>query len=282
MDKQTAGLAGHADTGSEGDGLLPEDIAALFDTSSQWIWETDAELRFSRLPENYEAITGIAPGKVLGRFRFDFLQQASKGSRAAAAHLEDLEARRPFRDFIYELKGGRDDCRWVSTTGFPRFDAEGAFVGYRGIARNVTAMASQLDALKATRSGLGAGEDILAGESHAERMMAALNIMSDAFCYYDRNDKLILYNEAMLDLQGWPTRFAPASPTDICSMPVSSGSSGTWTEQIRRSGGGRRWSDAKCRIGRVRSGLPTAAGSCIARCVPKTVASLASPPTSPN
>ena len=30
--------------------------------------------------------------------------------------------------------------------------------------------------------------------------MAALNVMKDAFCYYDSDDRLVLYNEATLDL----------------------------------------------------------------------------------
>ena len=81
---------------------------------------------------------------MLGRFRFDFLKQVSKGSAAAEAHLADLEARRPFRNFVYELKGGRPECRWVSITGYPRFDADGSFIGYRGIARNVTSDSGSL------------------------------------------------------------------------------------------------------------------------------------------
>ena len=93
--------------------------------SADWVWETDAELRFSWLSENYQAATGIDPASILGRFRFDFLKQMVHGNRHAAAHLEDLQAHRPFRDFVYELKGGRPGCRWVSITGSPRFDGEG-------------------------------------------------------------------------------------------------------------------------------------------------------------
>ncbi|TPK85303.1 PAS domain-containing protein [Mesorhizobium sp. B2-4-17] len=117
-------------------------LRQLVELGSDWVWETDDELRFSWLSPNYQAATGIDPANVLGRFRFDFLNQVLKGKRSATAHLEDLQAHRPFRDFIYELKGGRDDCRWVLTSGFPRFDGEGKFAGYRGIGRNVTALAS--------------------------------------------------------------------------------------------------------------------------------------------
>lgn len=120
-------------------------LRQLVEVGSDWIWETDAELRFSWLSPTYQAATGIDPANVLGRFRFDFLNQILKGNHSAAAHLEDLQARRPFRDFVYELKGGGADCRWVLTSGFPRFDSDGTFAGYRGIGRNVTALASAFE-----------------------------------------------------------------------------------------------------------------------------------------
>ena len=99
-----------------------DELLALVEAGTDWIWQTDHELRFSWLSANYQDVTGIAPNSVLGRFRFDFLKQVSKGSAAAEAHLADLEARRPFRDFVYELNGGKPECRWVSITGYPRFD----------------------------------------------------------------------------------------------------------------------------------------------------------------
>ena len=133
-------------------------LRQLVEAGSDWVWETDAELRFSWLSQNYQAVTGIDPADVLGRFRFDFLNQVVKGKRSAAAHLEDLEAHRPFRDFIYELKGGRADCRWVLTSGFPRFDSEGKFAGYRGIGRNVTALAGAFEDIDAGQASPAGGE----------------------------------------------------------------------------------------------------------------------------
>ena len=184
-----------------------DEMLALVDAGSDWIWETDAQMRFSWFSSNYEEITGIIAKEVLGRFRFDFLKQVSRGSASVTAHLADLDARRPFRNFVYELKGGKPECRWISVTGNPRFDANGAFLGYRGIARNVTSVAASLEDLEAAHRQLANHEgqakrraDERAGQSHAERMMAALNVMKDAFSYYDSDDRLVLYNEAMLDL----------------------------------------------------------------------------------
>jgi len=195
----TSGDAGAAAPGVPADVLSPADAVSLDSLSSEalrdlveaasdWLWETDAGFRFSRLSDNYQAATGIDPANVIGRFRFDFLKQAFSGGAAVVAHLDDLQAHRPFRDFIYELKGGREGCRWISTTGFPRFDAAGNFIGYRGIGRNVTEVAAAVSAMEASRTEW----------PNAEQMMAALNVMSDAFCYYDADDTLVLYNDALL------------------------------------------------------------------------------------
>ena len=84
-------------------------------------------------------------------------------------------------------------------------------------ARNVTSVAAAVARAgkRACRIARDAGRekvisDTLAGESHAERMMAALNVMKDAFCYYDSSDRLVLYNEAMVDLYRGLARRNPA------------------------------------------------------------------------
>ena len=149
-----------------------EEMRQIGDAGSDWVWETDSELRFSWLSSEYERVTGVSADKVLGRFRFDFLERVAKGSKTAIAHLEDLQARRPFRDFVYELADGQPDCRWISTTGFPKFDAAGAFLGYRGVARNVTKVLAAFEEFEAMRGepapGTGQAQPHHAGERSEE------------------------------------------------------------------------------------------------------------------
>jgi PAS domain S-box-containing protein len=159
--------------------------------ASCWLWETGPDLRFSWLSDNYFAASGRPPETVIGRFRFDFMEQASHGNHNVLAHLDDLHQRRPFRDFVYELKDGPAFCRWVSTSGEPHFDAQGNFTGYRGIARNITAIVVQVqDFMPAPHVAM----------REARQAIAALNAISDALCLYDENDVLILHNEALLQL----------------------------------------------------------------------------------
>ncbi|QKC81435.1 PAS domain-containing protein [Mesorhizobium sp. NZP2077] len=166
-------------------------LRQLVEVGSDWIWETDAELRFSWLSPSYQAATGIDPADVLGRFRFDFLNQ---GNHSAAAHLEDLQARRPFRDFVYELKGGGADCRWVLTSGFPRFDSEGRFAGYRGIGRNVTALASAFEI--AERNPLPDSEP----DRHLADLERTMDAMHMGVVLLDAKLDTLIVNKAYRDL----------------------------------------------------------------------------------
>ena len=186
-----------------GDTLALELLAC----DADWLWESDADHRIRALSPSYQAATGIDPKRVIGRSRLEaFLSSAVRGE-GIATHLADLQAHRPFRDFVYQLKEGSERCRWISVSGVPRFGADGGFIGYAGIGRNVTKMLSVLDDLSEARRELSLREnnerllkDEIGGDSHAGRLMSALNVMQDAFCYYDANDELVLYNEAMVAL----------------------------------------------------------------------------------
>lgn len=199
------GKRGPRKSAAHGDDALPspadrdstDTLRQLVEAGSDWVWETDAELRFSWLSQNYQAATGIDPADVLGRFRVDFLDQVN-GDRSGAAHLADLQAHRPFRDFVHELKGGRADCRWILTSGFPRFDGEGGFAGYRGIGRNVTALAGAFGALERKPA---ADSEPVQHLADLERTMDAMHmgvVLLDA-----RLDTLIV-NKAYRDLSRIP------------------------------------------------------------------------------
>ncbi|MBX3566623.1 MAG: response regulator [Rhizobiaceae bacterium] len=175
--------------------LDAREVEQLLLTGADWIWETDAELRFSWLSEGYRSASGIDPATVLGRFRFDFLDRKAANHELALLHMEDLQARRPFRDFVYQLKNARPECRIVSTSGYPRFDEKGSFLGYRGVGRNVTRLAAAIAAQTAAAAPQPSSGARTTAD--AERMMAALNIMPDAFCSYDPDGRLVLFNAAL-------------------------------------------------------------------------------------
>ena len=122
-------------------------LGALLECDTDWLWESDADHRISSVSENYFAITGIDPARILGRSRLQVLMKAPQPDKGVTSHLEDLLAHRPFRHFVYEVLDGSEKCRWISVSGVPRFDPAGRFLGYSGVGRNVTPMLSVLDEL---------------------------------------------------------------------------------------------------------------------------------------
>jgi len=51
-----------------------------------------------------------------------------------------LEAHQPFRGFVYRSTGADGSAVYISTSGKPVFDADGRFLGYRGVSSDVTAV----------------------------------------------------------------------------------------------------------------------------------------------
>ena len=97
-----------------------DELLELATATVDWIWETDAEMRFCWFSQDYQAVTGIDPQSVIGQSRVDLIRRTAGRSQAIDDHLADLEARRPFKDFLYELNAGAEPCHWVSISGYPR------------------------------------------------------------------------------------------------------------------------------------------------------------------
>lgn len=105
--------------------------------ASDWFWATDDQLRFSYLSNQLIEATGLQPKDLVGKTRKE-LARFNETDVKWLQHLTDLAERRPFRDFRYEYVGPDGQSLWLSISGKPVFDEEGAFVGYRGTGTNVT------------------------------------------------------------------------------------------------------------------------------------------------
>jgi len=101
-------------------------------SSSDWVWEMDADLRFTYLSDNILSI-GVTPQSHYGKTRQELMGD-NINDEAMKRHLEDLANRRPFRDLeICRVSNGR--AIWSRTSGIPVFDEDGHFSGYRGCVR---------------------------------------------------------------------------------------------------------------------------------------------------
>ena len=119
-------------------------LADFVSTASDWCWETDAAHRllpYPKLLDGNAAFQTVASG---GRARWE-LAYAPEDGEAMARHRADMEAHRPFRDFTYTVIGQDGSRVSICTSGKPIFADDGAFLGYRGTASDIT----QLKAAKA-------------------------------------------------------------------------------------------------------------------------------------
>lgn len=154
--------------------------------AADWMWETDADHRFSFVTDNLDRLVGWKPSALIGKRRietFDIVDDPDTWRR----HHEVLDRREPFRDFTYQriMPGG--DARWFSVSGAPYFDRDGDFAGYRGVGRDITDVvqarirlenseqrlrelaASEQDARIAADRASQAKSDFLASMSHEFR-----------------------------------------------------------------------------------------------------------------
>ena len=110
----------------------------VVEAAGEYVWETDAEFRYTWLSSRIEAVLGYAHADLLGRRPQEFmpLGEARTIDERLAGYRDRGE---PFRDLVHRsiTKSGR--VIWQSMTGVPVFDASGALRGFRGTGADMTA-----------------------------------------------------------------------------------------------------------------------------------------------
>ena len=110
--------------------------------SRSWVWEQDAELRFTHLSSGFASVTGYSPDDLLGKTRREFRETWSNVLTGTDWEWleERIRNREPFSEFSYgfRAKDGRD--LWLMISGTPIMDDNGQFAGYRGAGADVTSI----------------------------------------------------------------------------------------------------------------------------------------------
>ena len=160
-----------------------EKLRAVPGLARLWLWETDADLRFTFLSEEFQTETGLDPGDVIGRTRAE-IGITRDDQDAWQRHLDDLANRRPFRDYRYSYAARNGQIRTVTVSGTPIHAADGNFLGYRGTCQNITDQVREVD---------------IANDS-AWKLVQALELSSDGFVLFDADDRLVLCNRRHREL----------------------------------------------------------------------------------
>jgi len=119
------------------------------EVASDWYWETDTEHRFKDYAI-YESESASNPdwSHTLGKTRLEMRPDDDTDDEKWQRHRADLEARRPFRNFMYRLRDGHRGYRHVKISGRPVYDAAGSFIGYRGTGSDITMLRQRDEELK--------------------------------------------------------------------------------------------------------------------------------------
>ncbi len=119
-------------------GILLHDFE---EQGSDWLWETDADLRLRAPSERLQEAVGCR-GRRLTELSLRRWAQArlrhTHGTVDGFVTLADcIERRSPFRGARIPIGSG-DKERWLKLTGKPIFNADGSFGGYRGVGSDIT------------------------------------------------------------------------------------------------------------------------------------------------
>jgi len=119
---------------------------ALVETTSDFVWEVDADGRYTYASPKVTAILGYLPDDILGRTPFDIMPP-EEGACLREIFRQITADKRPFSG-LENIAIHKDGHRIVlETSGEPVLDTDGRLLGYRGIDRDITIRKQEQEAL---------------------------------------------------------------------------------------------------------------------------------------
>lgn len=111
------------------------------ESAADWLWETDAQRRIVRPDARMAKVLGTTVAALRG---LPFLQalagerwQTGEPGTGLGPLADRLRSREPFRNLLVQVAIDAGD-RWLELAANPRFDDRGCFMGFRGVASDVT------------------------------------------------------------------------------------------------------------------------------------------------
>ncbi|HUQ76368.1 MAG TPA: EAL domain-containing protein [Burkholderiales bacterium] len=112
-------------------------LKSLTELSADWFWETDSEHRITWLSGGGPVATLFGSTPTYGK-RFWEIPRVEVDPKALQAHLERLGKELPFFDLEIARSDERGARQVHIISGQSRRTADGGFVGYRGVGRDIT------------------------------------------------------------------------------------------------------------------------------------------------
>ena len=114
-----------------------ERFRSLVETTSDWIWEVDANSVYTYSSPKIKDMLGYEPEEIIGKTPFDFMPSDEVG-RVSKIFNTAIESKKPLK--WLENTNLHKDGRLIvlETSGEPIFNENGDLLGYRGIDRDIT------------------------------------------------------------------------------------------------------------------------------------------------
>jgi PAS domain S-box-containing protein len=109
------------------------------DIASDWYWEMDADGIVTYVSERFASIVGGAPAQnVLGFDADKFVRESAVSPEDRETYLNAVLNQREFRGIRLALEDRASATRYWSISARPNRDAQGVFLGYRGVGTDIT------------------------------------------------------------------------------------------------------------------------------------------------
>ncbi|MBT4590147.1 MAG: PAS domain S-box protein [Rhodospirillaceae bacterium] len=147
------------------------------ETAADRFWETDTEHRFTFISPPMYPAPHFEGDALIGKKRWE-LPILNTDSPGWKGHLNAIDAHQSFRNFHFQVKQKDGTVRHFVSSGRPKFDDDGNFMGYRGTTDEET---EQILA-----------EDKIAGMQ--QQFFTAIENFSDGFALWDENRRFVYCN----------------------------------------------------------------------------------------
>jgi len=149
VEQRTAELHAEILVRRQAEAALRESETRLKDyaeTASDWFWETDQEGRFTYISERSITVGGDS-ADLIGKKPWEIAADREEEAEKWQQHRATVGRHEPFRGFTYQVQA-TNGTPHVMVSGKPVFGPAGDFLGYRGVASDVTAAVRADQALR--------------------------------------------------------------------------------------------------------------------------------------